>query len=74
MAKITVMVVSPAQPKGIKVSKDQDADKENRSEKRKYGAPPPMKLPPPYRALERLHAEEASVDEEEDEDACTESE
>uniref|UniRef100_A0A8C3PJC5 PATJ crumbs cell polarity complex component n=1 Tax=Calidris pygmaea TaxID=425635 RepID=A0A8C3PJC5_9CHAR len=40
--------------------------------KRKYGAPPPMKLPPPYRALERLHAEEANVDEEEDEDACTE--
>uniref|UniRef100_A0A669PIA5 PATJ crumbs cell polarity complex component n=1 Tax=Phasianus colchicus TaxID=9054 RepID=A0A669PIA5_PHACC len=26
---------------------------------RKYGAPPPMKLPPPYRALERLHSEEA---------------
>uniref|UniRef100_A0A8C0AUW4 InaD-like protein n=1 Tax=Buteo japonicus TaxID=224669 RepID=A0A8C0AUW4_9AVES len=39
---------------------------------RKYGAPPPMKLPPPYRALERLHAEEANVDEEEDEDACAE--
>uniref|UniRef100_A0A8C0AUI9 InaD-like protein n=1 Tax=Buteo japonicus TaxID=224669 RepID=A0A8C0AUI9_9AVES len=38
----------------------------------KYGAPPPMKLPPPYRALERLHAEEANVDEEEDEDACAE--
>ncbi|NXK26330.1 INADL protein, partial [Arenaria interpres] len=65
-------VVSAAQPKGIKVSKDQDANKENKSEKRKYGAPPPMKLPPPYRALERLHAEEANVDEEEDEDACTE--
>ncbi|NXP13755.1 INADL protein, partial [Thinocorus orbignyianus] len=65
-------VVSAAQPRGIKVSKDQDADKENKSEKRKYGAPPPMKLPPPYRALERLHAEEANVDEEEDEDACTE--
>ncbi|XP_014794723.1 PREDICTED: inaD-like protein [Calidris pugnax] len=65
-------VISAAQPKGIKVSKDQDADKENKSEKRKYGAPPPMKLPPPYRALERLHAEEANVDEEEDEDACTE--
>uniref|UniRef100_A0A8C2TJW8 PATJ crumbs cell polarity complex component n=1 Tax=Coturnix japonica TaxID=93934 RepID=A0A8C2TJW8_COTJA len=41
---------------------------------RKYGAPPPMKLPPPYRALERLHSEEASVDEEEEEeDACAES-
>ncbi|XP_040983481.1 inaD-like protein isoform X4 [Aquila chrysaetos chrysaetos] len=65
-------VVSVVQPKGIKVSKDQDADKENKSEKRKYGAPPPMKLPPPYRALERLHAEEANVDEEEDEDACAE--
>ncbi|KFP13798.1 InaD-like, partial [Egretta garzetta] len=65
-------VVSAVQPKGIKVSKDQDADKENKSEKRKYGAPPPMKLPPPYRALERLHAEEANVDEEEDEDACAE--
>ncbi|XP_051652276.1 inaD-like protein isoform X2 [Manacus candei] len=65
-------VVAPAQPKGIKVSKDQDADKENKSDKRKYGAPPPMKLPPPYRALERLHAEEAVVDEEEDEDACAE--
>ncbi|KAM9238678.1 inaD-like protein [Leptosomus discolor] len=65
-------VVSAIQPKGIKVSKDQDADKENKSEKRKYGAPPPMKLPPPYRALERLHAEEANVDEEEDEDACAE--
>ncbi|XP_054067564.1 inaD-like protein isoform X3 [Rissa tridactyla] len=64
--------VSAIQPKGIKVSKDQGADKENKSEKRKYGAPPPMKLPPPYRALERLHAEEANVDEEEDEDACTE--
>lgn len=33
-----------------------------------------MKLPPPYRALERLDAEEANVDEEENEDACTESE
>ncbi|XP_041886788.1 inaD-like protein isoform X1 [Corvus kubaryi] len=65
-------VVSPAQPKGIKVSKDQDADKENKSDKRKYGAPPPMKLPPPYRALERHHAEEAALDEEEDEDACAE--
>ncbi|KFQ36221.1 InaD-like, partial [Mesitornis unicolor] len=65
-------VVPAVQPKGIKVSKDQDADKENKSEKRKSGAPPPMKLPPPYRALERLHAEEASVDEEEDEDSCTE--
>lgn len=33
-----------------------------------------MKLPPPYRALERLHSEEASVDEEEEEeDACAES-
>uniref|UniRef100_A0A672UGD6 InaD-like protein n=1 Tax=Strigops habroptila TaxID=2489341 RepID=A0A672UGD6_STRHB len=40
--------------------------------KRKYGAPPPMKLPPPYRALERLHAEEANMDEEEDEDAYAE--
>ncbi|CAN0269625.1 unnamed protein product [Bubo scandiacus] len=65
-------VVSTIQPKGIKGSKDQDADKENKSEKRKYGAPPPMKLPPPYRALERLHTEEANVDEEEDEDACAE--
>ncbi|KAF1447952.1 InaD-like protein, partial [Pygoscelis papua] len=65
-------VVSAIQPKGIKVSEDQDADKENKSEKRKYGAPPPMKLPPPYRALERLHAEEANVDEEENEDACAE--
>ncbi|NWX46643.1 INADL protein, partial [Steatornis caripensis] len=65
-------VVSAVQPKGIKVSKDEDADKEIKSEKRKYGAPPPMKLPPPYRALERLHAEEANVDEEEDESACTE--
>ncbi|XP_033372451.1 inaD-like protein isoform X4 [Parus major] len=65
-------VVSPAQPKGIKVSKDQDADKENKSDKRRYGAPPPMKLPPPYRALERHHAEEAALDEEEDEDACAE--
>ncbi|NWR64368.1 INADL protein, partial [Bucorvus abyssinicus] len=65
-------VVSPVQPKGIKVSKDQDTDKEDKSEKRKYGAPPPMKLPPPYRALERQHAGEANVDEEEDEDACAE--
>ncbi|NXJ94467.1 INADL protein, partial [Corythaixoides concolor] len=65
-------VVSAVQPKGIKVSKDQDADKENKIEKRKYGAPPPMKLPPPYRTLERLHAEEANVDEEEDEDVYTE--
>ncbi|NXL35617.1 INADL protein, partial [Glaucidium brasilianum] len=65
-------VVSTVQPKGMKGSKNQDADKENKSEKRKYGAPPPMKLPPPYRALERLHAEEANVDEEEDEDACAE--
>ncbi|KAM6262663.1 inaD-like protein isoform 2-T2 [Porphyrio hochstetteri] len=65
-------VVPAIQPKGLRASKDQDADKENKSEKRKYGAPPPMKLPPPYRALERLHAEEASVDEEEDEDACAE--
>ncbi|XP_053841030.1 inaD-like protein isoform X2 [Vidua macroura] len=65
-------VVSPAQPKGIKVSKDQDADKGNKSDKRKYGAPPPMKLPPPYRALERHHAEEAALGEEEDEDACAE--
>ncbi|NXL48520.1 INADL protein, partial [Podilymbus podiceps] len=65
-------VISVVQPKGIKVSKDQDADKENKSEKRKYGAPPPMKLPPPYRALERLHAEEADPDEEEDEEACAE--
>ncbi|XP_039928811.1 inaD-like protein isoform X1 [Hirundo rustica] len=65
-------VVSPAQPKGVKVSKDQDADKEKKSDKRRYGAPPPMKLPPPYRALERHHAEEAAVDEEEDEDACAE--
>ncbi|NXS32365.1 INADL protein, partial [Pomatostomus ruficeps] len=64
-------VVYPARPKGIKVSKDQDADKENKSEKRKYGAPPPMKLPPPYRALERHHAEEAALDGEE-EDACAE--
>ncbi|NXT03014.1 INADL protein, partial [Jacana jacana] len=68
----TPKVASAAQPKGIKATKDQDADKENKSEKRKYGAPPPMKLPPPYRALERLHAEEATVDEEENEDACTE--
>ncbi|NXP88102.1 INADL protein, partial [Passerina amoena] len=65
-------VVSPAQPKGSKVSKDQDADKENKSDKRKYGAPPPMKLPPPYRALERHHAGEAALGEEEDEDACAE--
>ncbi|XP_054141591.1 inaD-like protein [Melozone crissalis] len=65
-------VVSPAQPKGIKVSKDEDADKENKSDKRKYGAPPPMKLPPPYRALERHHAGEAALGEEEDEDACAE--
>ncbi|NXG74044.1 INADL protein, partial [Baryphthengus martii] len=65
-------VVSASQPKGVKVSKDQDADKENKSEKRKHGAPPPMKLPPPYRALERPHAEEENVDEEEDEDACAE--
>ncbi|XP_074762186.1 inaD-like protein [Athene noctua] len=65
-------VVSTVQPKGMKGSRDQDADKENKSEKRKYGAPPPMKLPPPYRALERLHAEEANVDEEEDEDAWAE--
>ncbi|XP_008935164.1 PREDICTED: inaD-like protein, partial [Merops nubicus] len=64
-------VVSAVQPKGVKVSKDQDADKENKSEKRKHGAPPPMKLPPPYRALERLRAEEVNVDEEED-DACAE--
>uniref|UniRef100_A0A8B9D0G5 InaD-like protein n=1 Tax=Anser brachyrhynchus TaxID=132585 RepID=A0A8B9D0G5_9AVES len=34
---------------------------------RKYGAPPPMKLPPPYRARERLPSEEANVDEEEEE-------
>ncbi|NXU59041.1 INADL protein, partial [Turnix velox] len=65
-------VVSAVQPKGVKVSKDQAADKENKSEKRKYGAPPPMRLPPPYRAIERPHAEEANVDEEEDEDASTE--
>ncbi|KAM7046811.1 inaD-like protein isoform 4-T5 [Acridotheres tristis] len=65
-------VVSPAQPKGIRVSKDQDADKGNKTDKRKYGAPPPMKLPPPYRALESHHAEEVVVDEEEDEDACAE--
>ncbi|XP_009882282.1 PREDICTED: inaD-like protein [Charadrius vociferus] len=65
-------VVSAVQPKGIKVSKDQDAEKEYKSEKRKYGAPPPMKLPPPYRALERLDAEEVNVDEEANEDACTE--
>ncbi|NWY61087.1 INADL protein, partial [Chionis minor] len=65
-------VVSAVQPKGIKVSRDQDADKEIKSEKRKYGAPPPMKLPPPYRALERLDAEEANVDEEENKDARTE--
>ncbi|KFZ63627.1 InaD-like, partial [Antrostomus carolinensis] len=65
-------VVPAVQPKGVKVSKDQDAEKENKSEKRQYGAPPPMKLPPPYRALERLHAEEPNVDEEEDEDACAE--
>ncbi|NXW46301.1 INADL protein, partial [Nyctiprogne leucopyga] len=65
-------VVPAVQPKGVKVSKDQDAEKENKSEKRKYGAPPPMKLPPPYRALERLHAEEPNVDEEEDEGACAE--
>ncbi|NXP46505.1 INADL protein, partial [Heliornis fulica] len=65
-------VVPAVQPKGLKVSKDQDADKENKSEKKKHGAPPPMKLPPPYRGLERLHAEEANVDEEEDEDTCTE--
>ncbi|NXI42237.1 INADL protein, partial [Galbula dea] len=65
-------VVPSVQPKGVKVTKDQDADKENKSEKRKYGAPPPMKLPPPYRALERLSTEEANVDEEEDEDACVE--
>ncbi|XP_042676068.1 inaD-like protein isoform X5 [Centrocercus urophasianus] len=65
-------VVSAIHPKGIKVSKDQDANKESKSEKRKHGAPPPMKLPPPYRALERLHSEEASVDEEEEEDACAE--
>ncbi|XP_061325609.1 inaD-like protein isoform X1 [Pezoporus flaviventris] len=64
--------VPAIQPKGIKVSKDHDSDKENKSDKRKYGAPPPMKLPPPYRALERLHVEEANVDEEEDEDACAE--
>lgn len=32
-----------------------------------------MKLPPPYRALERQRAGEANVDEEEDEDACAES-
>ncbi|NXD64050.1 INADL protein, partial [Eolophus roseicapillus] len=63
---------STIQPKGIKVSKDQYSDRENKSDKRKYGAPPPMKLPPPYRALERLHAEEANVDEEEDDDACAE--
>lgn len=30
---IAFQVVSPAQPKGIKVSKDQDADKENKSDK-----------------------------------------
>ncbi|NXE51426.1 INADL protein, partial [Casuarius casuarius] len=60
-------VVSPVQPKGSKV---QDADKENKTEKRRYGAPPPMKLPPPYRALERPHPEEANVDEEEE--ACAE--
>ncbi|XP_040421789.1 inaD-like protein isoform X1 [Cygnus olor] len=60
-------VVSAVQPKGVKVSKDQDANKENKSEKRKYGAPPPMKLPPPYRARERLPSEEANVDEEEEE-------
>lgn len=30
---IGFQVVSPAQPKGIKVSKDQDADKENKSDK-----------------------------------------
>ncbi|KFO84529.1 InaD-like [Buceros rhinoceros silvestris] len=65
-------VISSIQPKGIKVSKDQDTDKENKSEKRKYGAPPPMKLPPPYRALERQRAGEANVDEDEDEDACAE--
>ncbi|XP_009082318.1 PREDICTED: inaD-like protein, partial [Acanthisitta chloris] len=65
-------VVSPMQSKGVKVSKDQDADKEHKSDKRKYGAPPPMKLPPPYRALERQRAEEAVEDEEEDEDACAE--
>ncbi|NXI66793.1 INADL protein, partial [Anseranas semipalmata] len=64
-------VVSAVQPKGIKVSKDQDANKENKSEKRKYGAPPPMKLPPPYRARERLHSEEGNVEEEE-EDASAE--
>lgn len=33
-----------------------------------------MKLPPPYRALERHHAEEAALGEEEDEDACAEGE
>lgn len=60
-------VGSAVQPKGIKVSKDQDANKENKGEKRKYGAPPPMKLPPPYRARERLPSEEANVDEEEEE-------
>lgn len=30
---IAFQVVSPAQPKGIKVSKDQDADKEHKSDK-----------------------------------------
>lgn len=30
---IVFQMVSPAQPKGIKVSKDQDADKENKSDK-----------------------------------------
>lgn len=30
---IVLQVVSVVQPKGIKVSKDQDADKENKSEK-----------------------------------------
>ncbi|XP_064003102.1 LOW QUALITY PROTEIN: inaD-like protein [Pogoniulus pusillus] len=66
-------VVPALQPKGVKVSKDQDAEKDNRSEKRKHGAPPPMKLPPPYRSLERPRTEEASMDEEEgEEDTCAE--
>lgn len=30
---IDFQVVSSAQPKGVKVSKDQDADKENKSDK-----------------------------------------
>ncbi|XP_023574084.1 inaD-like protein isoform X2 [Octodon degus] len=64
----TPRVIPNPQNKGSKVDSTPDQDPKERKEKWQGAAPPPMKLPPPYRAPAEAEEEEQEEEEQEEEE------